>query len=126
MNEKIQNIQEEYNKFETIYKNLNNQLKSLVLTDIMASLMTEEEQTIKDENDNDKVIKVKKYDAFEELVAQIKELLESVKGVPDFDLEQSIQSTLDQIKRMRNEALISMRTLHWVKEDVLKEDEDNA
>lgn len=126
MNEKIQNIQEEYNKFETIYKNLNNQLKSLVLTDIMASLMTEEEQTIKDENGNDKVIKVKKYDAFEELVAQIKELLESVKGVPDFDLEQSIQSTLDQMKRMRNEALISMRTLHWVKEDVLKEDEDNA
>lgn len=126
MNEKIQNIQEEYNKFETIYKNLNNQLKSLVLTDIMASLMTEEEQTIKDENGNDKVIKVKKYDAFEELVAQIKELLESVKGVPDFDLEQSIQSTLDQMKRMRNEALISMRTLHWVKEGVLKEDEDNA
>lgn len=124
MKEKQQIIQDEYNKFEINYKGLDKQLKSLILTDIMASLMEETEEKIVDENGNEKVIKIKKYDAFEELVAQIKELLESVNGTPKFDLEYSIQSTLDQVKRVRNEALIAMRTLKWVESDVLEEEKD--
>lgn len=123
MNEAKKNIQEEYEKFETYYKGVERQLQSLVLTDIMASLMTEEEKEIEDEDGNKKTIKVKKYDEFEKMVEQIKEVLESVQGTPKFNLDASIQSTLDSIERIRNEALISMRTLKWVADDVLKETE---
>lgn len=121
MNEAKKNIQEEYEKFETYYRGVERQLQSLVLTDIMASLMTEEEKEIEDEDGNKKTIKVKKYDEFENMVEQIKEVLESVQGTPKFNLDASIQSTLDSIERIRNEALISMRTLKWVADDVLKE-----
>lgn len=124
MNEAKKNIQEEYEKFETYYKGVERQLQSLVLTDIMASLMTEEEKEIEDEDGNKKIIKVKKYDEFEKMVEQIKEVLESVQGTPKFNLDASIQSTLDSIERIRNEALISMRTLKWVADDVLKETEE--
>lgn len=124
MNEAKKNIQEEYEKFETYYKGVERQLQSLVLTDIMASLMTEEEKEIEDEDGNKKTIKVKKYDEFEKMVEQIKEVLESVQGTPKFNLDASIQSTLDSIERIRNEALISMRTLKWVEDDVLKETEE--
>lgn len=124
MNETKKNIQEEYEKFETYYKGVERQLQSLVLTDIMASLMTEEEKEIEDEDGNKKTIKVKKYDEFEKMVEQIKEVLESVQGTPKFNLDASIQSTLDSIERIRNEALISMRTLKWVADDVLKETEE--
>ena len=123
MNEAKKNIQEEYEKFETYYRGVERQLQSLVLTDIMASLMTEEEKEIEDEDGNKKTIKVKKYDEFENMVEQIKEVLESVQGTPKFNLDASIQSTLDSIERIRNEALISMRTLKWVTDDVLKETE---
>lgn len=121
MNEAKKNIQEEYEKFETYYRGVERQLQSLVLTDIMASLMTEEEKEIEDGDGNKKTIKVKKYDEFEKMVEQIKEVLESVQGIPKFNLDASIQSTLDSIERIRNEALISMRTLKWVADDVLKE-----
>lgn len=124
MNETKKNIQEEYEKFETYYRGVERQLQSLVLTDIMASLMTEEEKEIEDEDGNKKTIKVKKYDEFEKMVEQIKEVLESVQGTPKFNLDASIQSTLDSIERIRNEALISMRTLKWVADDVLKETEE--
>lgn len=124
MNEAKKNIQEEYEKFETHYKGVERQLQSLVLTDIMASLMTEEEKEIEDEDGNKKTIKVKKYDEFEKMVEQIKEILGSVQGTPKFNLDASIQSTLDSIERIRNEALISMRTLKWVADDVLKETEE--
>lgn len=124
MNEAKKNIQEEYKKFETYYRGVERQLQSLVLTDIMASLMTEEEKEIEDEDGNKKTIKVKKYDEFEKMVEQIKEVLESVQGTPKFNLDASIQSTLDSIERIRNEALISMRTLKWVADDVLKETEE--
>lgn len=124
MNEAKKNIQEEYEKFETYYKGVERQLQSLVLTDIMASLMTEEEKEIEDEDGNKKTIKVKKYDEFEKMVEQIKEVLDSVQGTPKFNLDASIQSTLDSIERIRNEALISMRTLKWVADDVLKETEE--
>ena len=124
MNEAKKNIQEEYEKFEIYYKGVERQLQSLVLTDVMASLMTEEEKEIEDENGNKKTIKVKKYDEFEKMVEQIKEVLESVQGTPKFNLDASIQSTLDSIERIRNEALISMRTLKWVADDVLKETEE--
>ena len=126
MNEAKKNIQEEYEKFETYYRGVERQLQSLVLTDIMASLMTEEEKEIEDKDGNKKTIKVKKYDEFEKMVEQIKEVLESVQGTPKFNLDASIQSTLDSMERMRNESLISMRTLNWVKEDVLKEEEKDA
>ena len=126
MKEKKELIQEEYDKFETIYKNLENQLKELVLTDIIASLMTEEEKVVKDENGEDKTIKVKNYDKFNEIEERIKAFLNEVKGVPKFDLEYSIQSTLDSIKRIKNESLLSMRSLHWVNNDVLKEEEKDA
>lgn len=124
MNEAKKNIQEEYEKFETYYRGVERQLQSLVLTDIMASLMTEEEKEIEDADGNKKTIKVKKYDEFEKMVEQIKEVLESVQGTPKFNLDASIQSTLDSIERIRNEALISMRTLKWVADDVLKETEE--
>lgn len=124
MNEAKKNIQEEYEKFETYYRGVERQLQSLVLTDIMASLMTEEEKEIEDKDGNKKTIKVKKYDEFEKMVEQIKEVLESVQGTPKFNLDASIQSTLDSIERIRNEALISMRTLKWVADDVLKETEE--
>lgn len=124
MNEAKKNIQEEYEKFETYYRGVERQLQSLVLTDIMASLMTEEEKEIEDEDGNKKTIKVKKYDEFEKMVEQIKEVLESVQGTPKFNLDASIQSTLDSVERIRNEALISMRTLKWVTDDVLKETEE--
>lgn len=124
MNEAKKNIQEEYEKFETYYRGVERQLQSLVLTDIMASLMTEEEKEIEDEDGNKKTIKVKKYDEFEKMVEQIKEVLESVQGTPKFNLDASIQSTLDSIERIRNEALISMRTLKWVADDALKETEE--
>lgn len=124
MNEAKKNIQEEYEKFETYYRGVERQLQSLVLTDIMASLMTEEEKEIENEDGNKKTIKVKKYDEFEKMVEQIKEVLESVQGTPKFNLDASIQSTLDSIERIRNEALISMRTLKWVADDVLKETEE--
>lgn len=124
MNEAKKNIQEEYEEFETYYRGVERQLQSLVLTDIMASLMTEEEKEIEDEDGNKKTIKVKKYDEFEKMVEQIKEVLESVQGTPKFNLDASIQSTLDSIERIRNEALISMRTLKWVADDVLKETEE--
>lgn len=124
MNEAKKNIQEEYEKFEIYYKGVERQLQSLVLTDIMASLMTEEEKEIEDEDGNKKAIKVKKYDEFEKMVEQIKEVLDSVQGTPKFNLDASIQSTLDSIERIRNEALISMRTLKWVADDVLKETEE--
>ena len=124
MNEAKKNIQEEYEKFETYYRGVERQLQSLVLTDIMASLMTEEEKEIEDEDGNKKTIKVKKYDEFEKMVEQIKEVLDSVQGTPKFNLDASIQSTLDSIERIRNEALISMRTLKWVANDVLKETEE--
>lgn len=124
MNEAKKNIQEEYKKFETYYKGVERQLQSLVLTDIMASLMTEEEKEIEDEDGNKKTIKIKKYDEFEKMVEQIKEVLDSVQGTPKFNLDASIQSTLDSIERIRNEALISMRTLKWVADDVLKETEE--
>ena len=126
MNEARKNIQEEYEKYETIYKGLTRQRQSLVLIDIMASLMEEEEKEIEDENGEKKTVKVKKYNKFNKLVEQTKEVLDGVQGVPKFNLDASIQSTLDSMERMRNESLISMRTLNWVKEDVLKEEEKDA
>ena len=46
--------------------------------------------------------------------------------IPVFDLKDSIQSTLEQSERMKEEALISMRTLSWVKNDVIDKEDNNA
>ena len=55
-------IKEEYEKFENIYKGIDKRLKELILADIIASMMTEEEQIVKDEEGKEKTIKIKKYD----------------------------------------------------------------
>ena len=67
-------ITDEYGKFETIAKGLNNQLCTLLLTDIMASLVNVYK------NDEGEI--VKDYNEFDTLVTNIKELLEidSIKG----------------------------------------------
>lgn len=119
-------IKEEYEKFEKIYKGIDKRLKELILADIIASMMTEEEQIVKDEEGKEKTIKIKKYDEFDEKVFEIKELLQQVHEIPVFDLKDSIQSTLEQSERMKEEALISMRTLSWVKNDVIDKEDNNA
>lgn len=119
-------IKEEYEKFEKIYKGIDKRLKELILADIIASMMTEEEQIVKDEEGKEKTIKIKKYDEFDEKVFEIKELLQQVHEIPVFDLKDSIQSTLEQSERMKEEALISMRTLSWIKNDVIGKEDNNA
>lgn len=119
-------IKEEYEKFEKIYKGIDKRLKELILADIIASMMTEEEQIVKDEEGKEKTIKIKKYDEFDEKVCEIKELLQQVHEIPVFDLKDSIQSTLEQSERMKEEALISMRTLSWVKNDVIDKEDNDA
>ena len=119
-------IKEEYEKFEKIYKGIDKRLKELILADMIASMMTEEEQIVKDEEGKEKTIKIKKYDEFDEKVFEIKELLQQVHEIPVFDLKDSIQSTLEQSERMKEEALISMRTLSWVKNDVIDKEDNNA
>ena len=119
-------IKEEYEKFEKIYKGIDKRLKELILADIIASMMTEEEQIVKDEEGKEKTIKIKKYDEFDKKVFEIKELLQQVHEIPVFDLKDSIQSTLEQSERMKEEALISMRTLSWVKNDVIDKEDNNA
>ena len=119
-------IKEEYEKFEKIYKGIDKRLKELILADIIASMMTEEEQIVKDEEGKERTIKIKKHDEFDEKVFEIKELLQQVHEIPVFDLKDSIQSTLEQSERMKEEALISMRTLSWVKNDVIDKEDNNA
>ena len=109
-------ITEEYEKFETIAKGLDNQLCALLLTDIVASLVN----VYKD----DKGEIVKDYSKFDTLVTGIKELLDNVQYIPDINIRQTTRDNLEQINRMYDECKYSMRTLQWIKEDLLKEDED--
>lgn len=108
-------ITEEYEKFENIMKGTNNQLCVLTLTDIMASLTT----VYKDDEG-----KVKKdYTEFDNMVKSIKELLDSIDTIPTIDLIRVIQENLDGIKRITDECKYSMRTLSWIKNDLLKEED---
>ena len=107
-------IAEEYKKFETIAKGLDNQLCTLLLTDIIASLVN----VYKD----DKGEIVKDYSEFDTLVTNVKELLDSVQGIPGINIRQATRDNLEQINRMYDECSYSMRTLQWVKEDLLKEE----
>ena len=109
-------ITEEYEKFETIAKGLDNQLCALLLTDIVASLVN----VYKD----DKGEIVKDYSKFDTLVTGVKELLDNVQYIPDINIRQTTKDNLEQINRMHDECKYSMRTLQWIKEDLLKEDED--
>ena len=111
-------IAEEYKKFETIAKGLDNQLCTLLLTDIIASLVN----VYKD----DKGEIVKDYSEFDTLVTNVKELLDSVQGIPGINIRQATRDNLEQINRMYDECSYSMRTLQWVKEDLLKEDNKDA
>lgn len=108
-------ITEEYEKFENIMKGTDNQLCALILTDIMASLTT----VYKD----DKGEINKDYTEFDNMVKNIKELLNSVDTIPAIDLIRATQENLDSIKRITDECKYSMRTLSWIKNDLLK-DED--
>ena len=108
-------ITEEYEIFENIMKGTDNQLCALILTDIMASLTT----VYKD----DKGEINKDYTEFDNMVKNIKELLNSIDTIPTIDLIRVTQENLDGIKRIIDECKYSMRTLSWIKNDLLK-DED--
>lgn len=109
-------ITEEYEKFETIAKGLDNQLCALLLTDIVASLI--------DVYEDDKGEIVKDYSKFDTLVTGVKELLNSVQDIPSVNIRRATRDNLEQTNRMYDECKYSMRTLQWIKEDLLKEDED--
>ena len=111
-------ITEEYEKFENIMKGIDNHLCALMLTDIMASLVN----VYKD----DKGEIVKDYSEFDTLVTNVKELLDSVQGIPGINIRQATKDNLEQINRMYDECRYSMRTLQWVKEGLLKEDNKDA
>lgn len=111
-------ITDEYGKFETIAKGLDNQLCTLLLTDIMASLVNVYK--------NDKGEIVKDYNEFDTLVTNIKELLDSVQNIPNINIKQATKDNLEQINKMYDECRYSMRTLQWIKEDLLKEDNKDA
>lgn len=108
-------ITEEYGKFEQIMKGTNNQLCALILTDVMASL------TSVYKNDNGEI--VKDYSEFDNMVKNIKDLLNSIENIPSIDLINSTQNNIDSIKRIVEECKYSMRTLSWVKNDLLKEED---
>lgn len=122
MKEKKEIIQKEYDTYKNFYDGIKEQLQSLVLMDVIASLMTEEE--IKDENSNT-TRKVKNFQKFDDLVEKSKNFLQSVVGTPEFNLEQSIRETLDKVDNVKKETLYSMRILSWVNEEVLKEEGNN-
>ena len=111
-------ITEEYEKFESIMKGTDNQLCTLLLTDIMASLVNVYK--------NDKGEIVKDYNEFDTLVTNIKELLDSVQNIPNINIKQATKDNLEQINKMYDECRYSMRTLQWIKEDLLKEDNKDA
>ena len=111
-------ITDEYGKFETIAKGLDDQLCTLLLTDIMASLVN----VYKD----DKGEIIKDYSKFDTLVNNVKELLDSVQSIPSINIRQATKDNLEQINRMYDECRYSMRTLQWIKEDLLKEDNKDA
>lgn len=111
-------ITEEYEKFENIAKGLDNQLCTLLLTDIMASLVNVYK------NDEGEI--VKDYNEFDTLVTNIKELLDSVQSIPNINIRQATKDNLEQINKMYDECRYSMRTLQWIKEDLLKEDNKDA
>ena len=60
------------------------------------------------------------------LVNNVKELLDSVQGIPSINIRQATKDNLEQINRMYDECRYSMRTLQWIKEDLLKEDNKDA
>ena len=111
-------ITDEYGKFETIAEGLNNQLCTLLLTDIVASLVNVYK------NDEGEI--VKDYNEFDTLVTNIKELLDSVQSIPNINIRQATKDNLEQINKMYDECRYSMRTLQWIKEDLLKEDNKDA
>lgn len=110
-------ITEEYEKFENIMKGTDNQLCTLMLTDIMASML-------KMSNDEDGNV-IRDYSRFDDLVKNVKDLLDSVGHIPeDLDLMEAIQGDIDGIKRIKDECSYSMRTLSWIKDDLLNEEEE--
>lgn len=115
-------INEEYDKFNKIYEGLDKQLSTLCLADIMISLA--------DVYKDDKGEIVKDYSEFDELVENIKETLKTVSSVPNLKLSESLKDNINNIEKMREECLYSMRTLSWIKDDIIpkmeSEDKDNA
>lgn len=115
-------INEEYDKFNKIYEGLDKQLSTLCLADIMMSLVN----IYKD----DKGEIVKDYLEFDKLVENIKKTLKTVSSAPNLKLSEALKDNIDSTKKIREECLYSMRTLSWIKEDVIpkmeSEDKDNA
>lgn len=115
-------INEEYDKFNKIYEGLDKQLSTLCLADIMISLA--------DVYKDDKGEIVKDYSEFDELVENIKETLKTVPSAPNLKLSESLKDNINNIEKMREECLYSMRTLSWIKDDIIpkmeSEDKDNA
>ena len=66
------------------------------------------------------------YSEFDTLVNNVKELLDSVQSIPSINMRQATKDNLEQINRMYDECKYSMRTLQWIKEDLLKEDNKDA
>lgn len=110
-------IIEEYEKFNNILKGADNQLCALMLTDIAVTLM-------KTKKDADNKL-IKDYSTFDDMIKNVKELLDSMESIPEsINLIQSTQENLDSIKRITNECMYSMRTLSWIKDDLLKAEEE--
>lgn len=107
-------ITEEYEKFETIMKGADNQLCALILTDIMASLTN----VYKD----DKGEIIKDYKKFDDMVKNIKELLDSISNIPAINLVTATQNNIDSIKNITDECKYSMRTLSWVRDSLLNKE----
>lgn len=114
-------VKEEFDKFMEIRRGLDDQLCTLLLTDIIASLVNvcknEQGEVIKD------------YTEFDKVVSNIKEMLNSV-DVPNINLVDSVKQSVRHIEKMQTECDYSLRTLDWILGCVIpemeKEEEDNA
>lgn len=111
-------IKEELGKFTKIREGSDDELRAVILTDIIASLMTVEK--------NDEGKSNRSYEKFDSLVDNIKGFIEGVDHVPDnIDLIDSIESSINSIKRINKECDYCIRTLTWV-DSLLEEEQTNA
>lgn len=111
-------IREELEKFTKIRKGSEEELRTIILTDIIASI-------IKIETD-DKGNKIINYDKFDELISNIKNFINSVDQIPEsIDLIENVRQSIENIEKINKECDYCMRTLTWV-DSLLEEEENNA
>ena len=96
----------------------NKYLENIKYYDISTDLS---KASFKDVYKDDKNEIVKDYSEFDNLVANIKDMLGSVQNIPHIDLLNATQDNIDSIRRIMDECKYSMRTLSWIKEDLLEE-----